>query len=235
MSPLAPRSEALTDIGLYRQRNEDRLLARDDLALWAVCDGLGGLADGDRAAQAVVDMLADMPATTTVAEAISAFDTAISRVNMAIFRAAAAAGTQSGTTLAAMVWREGMALLVWCGDSRIYRLRDGRLTLLTRDHNVENDLLDAGATKAEAASHPEGHYISRCLGTEPDAQAEFTTEDVAAGDLFLLCTDGLHGEIKEAEILAALQQTARPAPLALKRATYRAGAWDNLTFVLVRF
>lgn len=199
---MLPTSQSRTDIGLYRQRNEDRLLARDDLGLWAVCDGLGGLVDGDKAAQRVVDALAALPAAGQPDETAIALRAAIDAANAAIFAEAEAAGMRSGTTLAAMALCEGQALVAWCGDSRVYRLRAGALRLLTRDHTVANELVAAGlSTPAEAAAHP----------------------------------DGLHGEISEAGLIAALTQQNQPKPDALKHAVTANGARDNLSFVLVQF
>ncbi len=233
---MPPVSLSLSDIGLRRQRNEDRLLARDDLGLWAVADGLGGLADGDKAAQAVVDALAAMAPAATVEETAAAMLAAIDTASGTIFAAATAAGQRSGTTLAAMAHREGLALLCWCGDSRVYRLRGGELVPFTRDHSYGNFLIDAGIhTEETIHTEPDRDHIARCIGTQPEADPQFGTVGIEPGDLFLLCTDGVHGEISHEALQLALVQTSLPRPEALKDRIYRAGAFDNLTFVLVQF
>ena len=232
-----------------RRINQDRAAwrATEDAVLMVVADGLGGHLQGEVAAQLAIDSVTGhflSEAKTRLDDPARFLALTLDRAHQSIVRYAAECRipphAAPRTTCIVCVVQDGRASWAHAGDSRLYLIhgqsRGPARAAQTRDHSFVQRMIDEGSiSQAEAASHPEGHYISRCLGTEPDAQAEFTTEDVAAGDLFLLCTDGLHGEIKEAEILAALQQTPRPAPLALNRPNSRAGALANLTFLIVRF
>lgn len=233
---LSATSHAVSHVGCRRHRNEDRWLARDDLGLWAVADGMGGLMAGDAAAQAVVDALAELPAGLGHDALVQAITAVIAATSATIARRAAAAGGLSGTTLAALLWREGRASLIWCGDSRIYRWRGGRFEQLSCDHNGAQALVEQGLISAEAARHHPGrHDLWKAIGLPGRDSADVAETDVQSGDRYLVCTDGLHGELTDAHIGQILHSTRVAACDALLLRTLDAGGRDNVSFVLVDF
>ncbi|WP_310474043.1 serine/threonine-protein phosphatase [Sandarakinorhabdus sp.] len=233
---LFAESHAVTHVGCRRDRNEDRWLARDDLGLWAVADGMGGLMDGDAAAQAVIDGLAVVPAGLNHEAMVQAIIAAMAATSVAIARRAAAAGGLSGTTLAALLWCDSRASLIWCGDSRIYRWRGGRLETLSRDHNEAQWQVEVGMISAEAAqNHPGRHLLWRAIGLPGRDDIDVAAADVRAGDRFLICSDGLNGELSDADIGQILHGPRVAACNQLLLRTLDAGGRDNVSFVLVDF
>jgi serine/threonine protein phosphatase PrpC len=233
---LSAASHAVSHVGCRRHRNEDRWLARDDLGLWAVADGMGGLLAGDAAAQAVVAALGGLPAGLGHDAMVQAITAVMAATSTAIAESAAAAGGLSGTTLAAFLWCEGRASLIWCGDSRIYRWRGGRLDLLSSDHNGAQALVTQGLISAEDAQHHPGrHELWKAIGLPGRDQVDVEETDVQPGDRFLVCTDGLHGELADAHIGQILHSPRVDACDQLMLRTLDAGGRDNVSFVLVDF
>lgn len=233
---LTATSHAVTHVGCRRERNEDRWLARDDLGLWAVADGMGGLLAGDAAAQAVVAALGGLPAGLGHDAMVQAITAVTAATSAAIAEGAAAAGGLSGTTLAAFLWCEGRASLIWCGDSRIYRWRSGRLDLLSNDHNEAQALLEQGLISAdEAIDHPGRHYLWRAIGLPGHDDIEVAETDVVPGDRYLVCTDGLNSELTDAHIGQILHSPRVDACDQLLLRTLDAGGRDNVSFVLIDF
>ena len=224
---------AVTDLGRVRARNEDSFLIDEDASLYAVADGMGGHAAGDVASQTAVAALRD-----TFAETRSVL-AAVQSANRAVIERAAAEPekTGMGTTMTAAHIR-GTALLVGhVGDSRLYRLRDGALQQITRDHTVAQDIIDAGRlTKMDAMQHPASSMLTRSLGSRPIVQVDVVEDLITAGDLLLLCSDGLTGMITDADLAAMLGQDKTLAQLAheLVEAANLRGGLDNITALLVR-
>lgn len=229
------RAVAATHPGLKRRINEDRYCARDDLGLWAVADGMGGHAHGDWASNAVaqalesIDLPADFQAATqTVADAVHS-------ANRRIWNEAQRRTQQMGSTVVALLVRDGCFAALWVGDSRIYVLRDGTLHPLTRDHSQVQEMVDRGLITAdEARHHPRGHVLARAVGVGARLAVDVVTDDALPGDLFLLCSDGLTGTVDEAAIARIMAGPDRQAALdALIAGALDAGAPDNVTAVLV--
>ncbi|BBC73648.1 conserved hypothetical protein [Altererythrobacter sp. B11] len=219
------RSIGRSHVGRVRRINEDRVLDRADLGLWAVADGMGGQSRGDMAAEAVIRSLAPLPAPVTPA-AISA---ALRRANRTIYDAEAG---RSGTTLVLLHIQDEAATLRWVGDSRAYLIREGRLELLTRDHSVVQELLETGLIdRAQAATHPQANVITRALGIGVEPEIDSRTLHLQRGDRLLLCSDGLSRSLEDGDA----QGTAPIAELAdrlLANALARDGT-DNASLVLV--
>lgn len=235
MNRLRYRSAARTHVGLVRQVNEDSLLARDEAALWVVADGMGGHDNGQWASQTLVVEFAELDLGPDPRTRGAVMVRALERGNRVIHDAATAAGRQMGTT-AVLVHGEGAdLLLLWVGDSRIYRLRGGRLEQLTRDHTVVQELVDRGSLAPhEAESHPMSHVLSRAVGTEPELRYDAATDKAMAGDRYLLCSDGLTKVMDDAEIAAVLGQGAIEAAAdRLIERTLAAGAPDNTSLVIL--
>jgi serine/threonine protein phosphatase PrpC len=123
---------------------------------------------------------------------------------------------------------------LWAGDSRAYLLRAGRLHRLTRDHSQVQEMIDRGLIAPEAAAgHPMGHVLSRAVGVEPSVEVASVIDTAADGDVFLLCSDGLHGVLTDDEIAAVLDRAQPDVPATLIRHCLARGAPDNVTIVTV--
>lgn len=224
-----------TDTGRMRQGNEDNFFVRSPL--FAVCDGMGGAQAGEVAseiaARAFEDGLPDGDAPELgLAEVIR---TANARIH-ASSRADAARAGMGCTCTSAYVDDDGVAI-AHVGDSRGYRLRDGELTQLTRDHTLIWDLMELGKITAEEAErHPQRSVITRALGPEPDVEVDTATFGARAGDLYLLCSDGLTSMVGEDQIEALLERDGDLAGKgrALIGAANQAGGRDNITVILFR-
>ena len=234
MSSLRLSASGLTDVGLVRSANEDNILQRPDICLWVVADGMGGHEGGQYASGVVVDRLGALGGEIGHGDTLTAVADAIHAANGEILEAAGD-GRRMGSTVVALLISEGQFTCLWAGDSRGYLLRGRSLYPLTRDHTQVQDMVDAGLlTPAEARSHPMSHVLSRAVGVEEDLQLEAVRDIVRAGDIFLLCSDGLHGVVNEAEITDRLSHNPPAAACArLMELAHSRGAPDNVSIVTV--
>ena len=234
--PLRLDSAALTHPGLVRRVNEDSFCDRAVDGVWAVADGMGGHVHGDWASRTLAGALANAPLADGFEDAARAVADGIHHGNRLIWREAQRRGQQMGSTVVALLVRDGRFAVLWVGDSRAYLLRAGQLHQLTRDHTQVQELFDRGLLSAEEVrTHPRGHVLARAVGVGERLQVDVVVDEVESGDLFLLCSDGLTGPVTDAEIAALLGEDAarqvvvdRLLALALER-----GAPDNVTAVLV--
>ncbi|MCP5181204.1 MAG: serine/threonine-protein phosphatase [Pseudomonadales bacterium] len=194
--------------GNVRKLNEDAVLANGDADLWVVADGMGGHMAGDHASRAIVTALSDLRFTdaVTLADRLDELEDILIGIHDTLQRYGREqfGGATVGSTVAAMLVHEGHALAVWAGDSRLYRLRDGRLEQVTRDHNPVSDLLDVGeVTEAEALT-ADTNVITRAVGGHGPLHLDLVLLDVQSGDDYLLCTDGLYRELSHNELESIL-------------------------------
>lgn len=227
---------ARSHVGCRRKINEDALLARADLGLWAVADGVGGHAAGDLASNLLVEGLAQTIAGPSVAARKDAVRVAIEDVNRRLQQMASGGSRNIATTVVALVIGEEGYACLWAGDSRAYLLRNGMLRLLTRDHSLVQQLVDSGDLSLEAAAnHPNANIITRAVGSAPAIELDSVEGDVRAGDTFILASDGLTRLLPDQE-LAAVQQEEDLELLANRwvAITLERGAPDNLTFIILR-
>lgn len=223
-----------TDVGRTRKRNEDSLRVHREAGLLVVADGMGGHAAGEVASR----LAAEAVETAAVAEG-QTLAQALRSAHAALIEAGrdGRGASGMGTTCVACRLHGRLLEVAWVGDSRVYRLRDGRLQQLSRDHSLVQSLVDAGELPPEAAaSHPQRHVLAQCLGgAAPDGiEVEADTLPAEPGDRVLLCTDGLTGELDDAriaELLVAEPDDARAAE-ALVEAALAAGGHDNVTVVV---
>lgn len=235
MIPLRTEWHALTDTGLVRQHNEDRYLAAEGLGVWVVADGMGGMARGDWAAAAVVDAIAGLQRVEDLDAMLAAVGDAIRSANARVLTESVATGAQMGTTVVTLTVRDRRFGVVWAGDSRAYLLRDGTLHQLSRDHSQVQELIDRQLlTPQDAATHPLRHVLTRAVGVAEPLELDMVTDSVHPDDVFLLCSDGLHGVIDAPEIAAELRRigSSDAAGTMVARCLER-GAPDNVTVITV--
>ncbi|MBR1408839.1 MAG: Stp1/IreP family PP2C-type Ser/Thr phosphatase [Clostridia bacterium] len=226
-----------SDIGLIRTQNEDSAWYDEKTGLFAVADGMGGHLAGEVASAMAVDAIRHMAEEKQKAS-FSALSDAFDKANAAILDHAEqhAECRGMGTTLSVLWVLQEKALIAHMGDSRIYRLRDGKLEQVTRDHSLVQELVQAGIiTKEEARVHPRRNIITRALGTEWDNQPDLILEDCRPGDCWLLCSDGLTGMVTDDAIADVLnRQAPEEAADTLVRLALEAGGQDNITLIICR-
>ena len=232
----APVSAAATHQGKVRPDNEDAYLEAPEIGLWAVADGMGGLDAGEIASAKVIDALRTVPAEpdldARMAEVARRLDDAHGAV-----RAMMDTGTVGslGSTVAVLLIAGDAYTCLWAGDSRIYRLRGGGLQRVSHDHSYVQELVDSGTISADLAPfHPMRSIVTRCLGATDAFEPERRGGQVAPGDRFLLCSDGLTEMLPDVDIVEILTgRNAADAVAALIDATLDRGAVDNVTAVVV--
>lgn len=235
LSPFRIDSSALTHQGRVRDDNQDSYCIRPDDGLWAVADGMGGHEGGEWAAARLAEELGKVALPADLAQAGERVAAAVRAANAAILAEAAGRGRQMGSTIVALIVRDQSYLVLWVGDSRAYLLRDGEFTRLSRDHTQVQEMVDRGLIKPEdAARHPMAHILSRAVGVGDALALDRVEGEVRSGDVFLLCSDGLHSYVDEAEIKRLLGRGSPERALdALVARTLEAGAPDNVTGIAV--
>jgi PPM family protein phosphatase len=226
-----------TDVGMVRSSNQDQVLIASPL--FAVADGMGGHAAGEVASLTAIEALAVAFAKDRTTEGLQA---AIKEANRAVWeKAQRDRGLRGmGTTLVALALvsegDEEQLAIVHVGDSRVYLMRQGELEQLTTDHRLVQELIDDGQlSEADATIHPQRHVLTRALGVDPEVLADSLQVLPYKGDRFVLCSDGLSGEITDAEMASILRKTAYPQEAAkqLVSAAMSNGGSDNITVVVV--
>ncbi len=235
--PVRWESAGRSHPGRVRAVNEDALLDRPEIGLWAVADGVGGESAGDRASRMVVEALGRVGEPTAAIAFLTEVRDNLQAANGLLRVEAAAAGSDrliASTIVTLLVFGQHFAC-AWAGDSRLYLWRKGRLRQISRDHSEVQELIDCGMlTPREARGHPHSNIVTRAVGAESELVLEMVQDQFRPGDLFLLCSDGLTKELTDDEIAALLpvRPLARTAD-DLIEAALRHGGSDNVTVVLV--
>jgi protein phosphatase len=238
------RSSSISDRGLNESRpiNEDSLLEIPELGIFAVADGVGGAEGGEVASQMAVEILAEAFSNAkSDMEPSETLLSAIEQANSAIFQLASDIPQleKMASTIAAAHIGSEKVTIAHVGDSRIYHIdRDGILHRETEDHSFVNYEVRAGRMTPESAeAHPGKNVINRALGASPDVEIDVKEIPFAAGEYYLLCTDGITGHVDEAEIRSAMSFGSTPADICkfLKDLCFDRGARDNLTAIVVQF
>ena len=231
------KSASKSHVGMVRQVNEDACLDLPQNRLWVVADGMGGHAAGDYVSSLIVDSLRSLPVGRSLDEYTAALRTELNRVNADVREETANRGvTMMGSTVVLLAARGLRGVCLWAGDSRLYRLRDGELERISRDHSYVQDLQDSGLlSEADARVHPRANIVTRAIGVE--AQLELSVVDllIAPGDSYLLCSDGLNKTVEDHEIRDVLSH-AEPDEIArsLVHLGLNRGAPDNITTLVVK-
>ena len=242
----------LTHVGRQRQHNEDSFLVAEDAMLYLVADGMGGHAAGEIASRIAVDSISEFILHTKEDDGtwphayydhyrratnrlMAAVRLANTRVLEAMRKDARLRGM--GTTVVACLGDDDFLAVAHVGDSRAYLIRDGQLSRLTNDHSWVFEQVQAGMlTEAEAEKHPLRNVITRALGGALSVNPDAAEVDTKAGDVVLLCSDGLTGMVPEDEILRLVTQNDdldHACQQLIDMANERGGL-DNVTAILVK-
>jgi protein phosphatase len=224
-------SAGMTDTGRVRASNQDAFVDQRAMCLWAVADGMGGHRDGDVASRMVCEGLQSFKPRGSLEDCVDDLRQRMSKVNSQLYAAAVRPinPVQSGSTVVMLVAKRTACAVLWAGDSRAYRLRDGKLVQMTTDHTwaTELQLDEEGAEEAD-------HAITRAVGGEDVLLLDVRRDRVKLGDRYLLCSDGLTRELTTAQITALLGTgDVKQATQALIDATLAHGARDNVTVIVV--
>lgn len=220
------------------QHNEDSLGWSEEAGVWLVADGMGGHACGDVASRVAKQSVLKQLTLNDYAEDLSLTEL-ISHAHDAVVDEGVRRSTENmGSTIVVLRLFGAIAQIGWCGDSRVYLQRDNELVRLTRDHSLLEQLLESGVVEpTEAFGHPQKHVLVQALGitNPPPVPAQLEVE-LASDDMLLLCSDGLHDELRDEDIAALLKDNPQPsgAVAALVKRVLEGPARDNVSVVCLK-
>lgn len=232
---------AITDAGLIRKENQDSYLVSAQRGLFVVADGMGGHAGGQMASSLAVETIDEeislMHLNQKKADQI--LEEALIKANSHIF----AQGQEKeyhgmGTTVTAALFQDNNLFIAHIGDSRAYLYRQNKLTLLTRDHSLVNELyMNGSLTLEEAQNHPQRNILTRALGITDNPQLDYFSLPVYPGDGLLLCTDGLYNPVLDLEIEEIIKNAPSLEALVQKMVStaLERGGNDNITVIYVQY
>lgn len=237
MTQLQPfRYSAKSHVGLQRKVNEDAVLALPDQHIWVVADGMGGHDAGDYASRLIADSIATIPPDLDPTARMHALREAIRAAHKIILQEADRRGRGViGATVAALMLSDGHFVGIWAGDSRIYRLRNAQIEMLTTDHSAVAELVLSGKmTWDEVELHPQSNAITRAVGVGEVLELDKVRGQIEPGDRFLICSDGL----TKYATFAILQDVLSRCPVetvsdTLIQLALDGGGADNITVIVV--
>jgi len=236
---------AVTHQGLMRQHNEDSLCVEVDNKighasrfLFVVADGLGGHGGGDVASRLALNSVRNEFLGWNGSPADRLLDRALRNANGEVFGEAQSHPEYSKmqTTMTAVIVEQGSLTVGHVGDCRLYRAREGHVEILTKDHSMANELLRLHMISPEQAeTHPGRHQLVRSVGGEPFLRTDIVRENVISGDMYLLCSDGLWGQVTPDDIKSAMgENNADLVCERLVRKALKTGAPDNISAISFR-
>jgi|TARA_B110000211_G_scaffold62710_1_gene71538 serine/threonine protein phosphatase Stp1 len=229
---------ARTHVGHKRKANEDRILSLPDQRIWVVADGMGGHAGGEFASQAVIDSVASIEPTLSPVELLVAQRQSLTRAHdlikeQSFYRG----GVTMGSTVVTFAIAQGHFVAFWAGDSRLYRLQNGSLEMLTIDHSIVAEFVLAGEMSwDEAEHHPQSNAITRAIGVGDELKLDKIRGEIQYGDRFLLCSDGLTKyctALTLEEIL--IREPIETVSEVLEKLALDGGGADNISIIIIDF
>ena len=238
---------AQTDPGRARDNNEDSVAFDEATHLGVLADGMGGYNAGEIASgmatafikSELARWLSQAGPQANAGQVRRAVEVCVDNANRSIFNASNSNPQYSGmgTTLVVGIFQSARLMLGHIGDSRCYRLRGNELLQITRDHSLLQEQIDAGLlTPAQAAASPNKNLVTRALGVEDAVMLELCEHQVEAGDIYLMCSDGLSDMVEDAGMARILQDGSSLAQMA-QELVFRAnenGGRDNITVLLIQ-
>ena len=250
MKESSPKFEivAVTHPGMVRSHNEDSIETDASIGLAVLADGMGGYNAGEVASGIAVAMV-----NTEIRKALSGMNGVLDaataeklvcehamRANQAIYLAAQSQPQYAGmgTTLVVALWHGDSVAVGHIGDSRLYRFRGDTLEQVTRDHSLLQEQIDSGLITREQAQHSQNkNLVTRAVGIDPEVDVEIHSYPVEAGDIYMLCSDGLNDMVTDEDMQLTLSSLQANLPLAADRLVQQAndnGGRDNVSVILVR-
>lgn len=234
-----------SDKGRLRSNNEDACFVLQRDRVYVVADGVGGGNAGEIASRTAVSQIVNyivdhpIPEKTDKYGVVQYFQDCLDHANQRIFELASKYEENYGmaTTVVMVYVDRGKAYIANVGDSRAYLFRGEQLLQLTEDHTFVNTLVKAGLLSKEDAENDERkNMITRALGAEPEVEPDFFQVEIAAGDIIVICTDGLYDEVNIPEMTALLKQETAMRELSdeLVALANRNGGHDNITVICLR-
>jgi len=224
-----------TDVGCVRKRNEDNILLLPDQGLWVIADGAGGHSDGHIASQLIIDNLQKFKRTERIGSDVIQIYNILNDTNTELLNLAQA-NKIIGSTVSALITDGDIAVILWAGDSPLYRLRQDKLTQVIEDHNRVAEFLRQGFSKEECEKIPQTQQLTHALGASSPLIVETRILNLQEGDLYLICSDGLTKELSDTEISETLQKKTSidEKQKELIQNTLSKGARDNTSVILVQ-
>lgn len=235
MSGRQIRFDAKTHVGRVRKINEDAILVLPEHRIFVVSDGMGGHEGGDFASRTVVDAVAVLPPDLPATEKFGQLPAVLQDAHRVVLSEAQRRGAVIGATVVTLVLSDGHFEVLWAGDSRLHRLRDGLMELLTTNHSLVAAFVEAGRlTWDEAGNHPQSNAITRAVGVGEVLELDRIHGELQSGDRFLLCSDGLNKYASIAELgrMTAGVPIKMVADQLIQMALDRGGA-DNVSVIVV--
>ena len=218
--------------GKVRKLNEDAFINAPMRGLWAVADGMGGHARGDYASGVVVESLLHMAEQKNLALRLRDMEERLVEAHQNCRNSFK--GERVGSTVAVMYAYGAYGFFVWAGDSRVYRWRQGQMTLLTQDHSLAQEKCANGElTQSQALVHPSANVLTRAVGVHQTLHLDVCYHPVEVGDRYLLCSDGLYNDVRFEDIAERLGGgSLDSAVAALIDCALDNGGRDNITVLV---
>ena len=242
-----------TDPGMVRSHNEDSIATDPANGLMVLADGMGGYNAGEVASGMATTVITtemqqllakanpyDVDPESSKVVAGQLVREQVMKANASIYHAAQSQPQYAGmgTTLVVCLFYDNKALVAHLGDSRLYRMRDGTLKQITRDHSLLQEQIDSGLITAEQAKHAQHkNLVTKALGIDPTVEPEIREYETQPGDIYLLCSDGLCDMVEDSDISMTLEALGANLKLAAQQLVQMAndnGGKDNVSVILVR-
>ncbi len=235
-----------SDIGMKRKTNQDSILLATDLHFYAVADGMGGHNGGDIASQTTVKLMQELLKKFSAKEGKEQLQEAIKQVNQNLLQIASEKTELKGmgTTISCVMFKGSQLLVGNVGDSRTYMINEKKLYQLTRDHSLVQEKINMGIYSREMGKQdPQKNVLVRTVGYDENIEVDVFSYKICKNDIFLICSDGLHGKVSDHDILDIINQhisdpakaTANDvdkAALALIARANDNGGQDNISVII---